>query len=377
MAIRSVRAASAPEHHPIPSGSNTETSPPSPSDRGLRSQRHRAARARLKTRGRLRSIVIAGTAAVMLASTSGCSLVSNAYRQIRKAEYLDDFMLAHRNKVFATKAWLREKHCHKNRPHLSEFKAGFIEGYIDVANGSNGCIPSIAPSQYWGWKYQSPGGQAAIDAWFAGYPLGVKAAEQDGVGFWSRAPVMAPASQTAGTTDPAAMPTEAETVLGPDGKPIPPEIIVPGSTRIIETTTPIDSMHLEPLAPPVAEPAIEGAAIEGETLSIPAIGDDASLQPGTAIPHGANEFSGAIESATLVPRKSAATYSLEDLSSATRSLGDDAVEGIFGSIEMPATQVDAGSQANASHASSGFVIEGDAVAETASTESDPIPFKFE
>ncbi|WP_182865740.1 hypothetical protein [Stieleria mannarensis] len=366
MAIRSVRAASAPEHHPIPSGSHTETPPPSPSDCGPWSQRRRTAR------GRLRSFLLAGTAAVMLASSSGCSLVSNAYRQIRKAEYLDEFMLAHRNKVFATKAWLREKHCHKNRPHLSEFKAGFIEGYIDVASGSNGCIPSIAPSQYWGWKYQSPGGQAAIDAWFAGYPLGVKAAEQDGVGFWSRAPVMAPASQPAGTTDPAATPTAAEAVLGPDGKPIPPEIIVPGSTRIIETTTPVESMHLEPLAPPVAEPAIDG-----EILSVPAIGDDASLQSSPPGSSDADALGAVSEAASLVPRQSAATFTLEDRSSATGSPGDDPVEGIFGSIEMPAEQIDAGSQPSASQAPSGFLIEGAAVPETASAESDPIPFKFE
>jgi hypothetical protein len=55
---------------------------------------------------------------------------------------------------------------------------------MGVAAGGNGCTPAIAPSEYWGWKYQSPAGQAAVNAWFQGYPLGAKAAEQDGVGFW-------------------------------------------------------------------------------------------------------------------------------------------------------------------------------------------------
>ena len=366
MAIRSTRAASAPEHHPIPSGHDSETSPQSTCDRDARPKRRRTARRQL------RSFVIAGTAAFMLAGASGCSLVTNAYRQVRKAEYLDEFMLAHRNKVFATKAWLREKHCHKNRPHLNEFKAGFLEGYADVANGSDGCIPCVAPSQYWGWKYQSPGGQAAIDAWFAGYPLGVKAAEQDGVGYWGRAPMVAhqpPAGDT------AAVPEQAAPVLGPDGKPVPPEIIVPGSTQIIETTTPFESLPAETLAPPALE--FGEPALDADTLRAPAIGDDAALKSNSDWLGPAGEVNSLIDAANLVPRQSATTYTLEDHGRPTGSLGEDAIEGIFGSIEMPLSSSDASSKTNASQTQSEATRQADAIAETASADSDEIPFKFE
>lgn len=366
MAIRSTRAASAPEHHPIPSGRNSETPPQSTCDRGARPKRRRTARRQL------RSFLIAGTAAFMLAGASGCSLVSNAYRQVRKAEYLDEFMLAHRNKVFATKAWLREKHCHKNRPHLAEFKAGFLEGYADVASGSDGCIPCVAPSQYWGWKYQSPGGQAAIDAWFAGYPLGVKAAEQDGVGYWGRAPMVAHHPPAADTDT---MPEKAEPVLGPDGKPIPPEIIVPGSTRIIETTTPFESLPAETLTPPAIE--LGEPELDPDTFRAPGIGDDAALKSNSDRPGTGSEVDSLVDAATLVPRQSSTTYTLEDFGRPTGSLGEDAIEGIFGSIEMPTPSSGAALETNASQAQSGPSHNADAVVETASAASDEIPFKFE
>ncbi|MCS7465461.1 hypothetical protein NZK35_02110 [Stieleria sp. ICT_E10.1] len=366
MAIRSTRAASAPEHHPIPSGHNSETPPQSTCDRGARPKRRRTARRRL------RSFVIAGTAAFMLAGASGCSLVSNAYRQVRKAEYLDEFMLAHRNKVFATKAWLREKHLYRNRPHLNEFKAGFLEGYADVASGSDGCLPCVAPSQYWGWKYQSPGGQAAIDAWFAGYPMGVKAAEQDGVGYWGRAPMVAHQPPAA---DANTMPEEAAPVLGPDGKPVPPEIVVPGSTRIIETTTPIESLPAELLAPPAIE--LGEPDLDTDTFRVPAIGDDAALKSNSDRPGPDGEVDSLVDAATLVPRQSAPTYTLEDVGRPTGSLGEDAIEGIFGSIEMPTPSSDAALETNASQTQSGPSHQADAIVETANADSDEIPFKFE
>ena len=94
-------------------------------------------------------------------------------------------MIGYRNQVLAAKAWHEVKHCYGNRRNLRDFKAGFMQGYIDVANGSNGCVPSVAPASYWGWRYQSADGQNAVNAWFAGYPLGAQRAEEDGVGHWS------------------------------------------------------------------------------------------------------------------------------------------------------------------------------------------------
>lgn len=95
-------------------------------------------------------------------------------------------MISYRNKAMAEKAW----HCRKdqfcNERHNRDFKAGFIEGYIEVASGGNGCTPAVAPNEYWGWRYQSANGHGAVNAWFQGYPQGVRAAEEDGVGNWSQ-----------------------------------------------------------------------------------------------------------------------------------------------------------------------------------------------
>jgi hypothetical protein len=40
--------------------------------------------------------------------------------------------------------------------------------------------------EYWNWCYQSAEGQARVAAWFAGFPHGAQAAEEDGVGMWNQ-----------------------------------------------------------------------------------------------------------------------------------------------------------------------------------------------
>lgn len=139
-----------------------------------------------KQRSRWFAKAIAATCvAAMAISATGCSLTSGACRAVKRHDGLDDFMIGYRNQVLAAKAWHANKHCHANRGHQRDFKAGFMQGYIDVANGSSGCVPSVAPASYWGWRYQSADGQNAVNAWFAGYPLGAQLAEQDGVNNWS------------------------------------------------------------------------------------------------------------------------------------------------------------------------------------------------
>ncbi|WP_345688451.1 hypothetical protein [Novipirellula caenicola] len=129
-----------------------------------------------------RTALFAGLSLVVL-GTGGCSMFSGAARQLRNHDGLNEFMIGHRNKTMAAKAW----HCQKANfcNPSSAFKDGFYAGYMDICNGGSGCTPAIAPSQYWGWMYQSSNGQLAVNDWFAGFPMGVKAAEQDGVGHWS------------------------------------------------------------------------------------------------------------------------------------------------------------------------------------------------
>ncbi len=168
MAIRSNRAKRAPKQN------NTD-------DRGqARSSSSWLGRARITAGKRL---LIVGLLGFFAAGLTGCRLSSQVCRGIN-SDCIDDFMIGYRNRAMAEKAWHCRTPCIPNRQYIKEFKDGFVAGYNDVANGGNGCTPAIAPSSFWGWQYQSASGQAAIDAWFQGYPYGVKAAEQDGVGHW-------------------------------------------------------------------------------------------------------------------------------------------------------------------------------------------------
>ncbi len=136
-------------------------------------------------RSRLRVLIAAGCLGFIV-SSAGCTNIEYGCRKLRRAECIDDFMIGHRNSVLAAKAWYREKHCYQNHGELRHVKAGFIAGYIDVATGGNGCTPNIAPAEYWGWRFQNANGQAAVNAWFSGFPLGARAAEKEGISHWGQ-----------------------------------------------------------------------------------------------------------------------------------------------------------------------------------------------
>ncbi|MCC6510764.1 MAG: hypothetical protein IT423_16790 [Pirellulaceae bacterium] len=69
---------------------------------------------------------------------------------------------------------------------MDDFCAGYRQGFEDVAGGGTGCTPSFPPRDYWGWQHQSAEGQKKVSSWFAGYPHGARAAEEQGVGSWSQ-----------------------------------------------------------------------------------------------------------------------------------------------------------------------------------------------
>jgi hypothetical protein len=127
-----------------------------------------------------------GCLGVAMVSSTGCSMTSGVCQSFQPSECIDDFMVGYRNRTLAEKSWHWNKSRFCDERFKREFKDGFISGYVDVASGGNGCSPAIAPSQYWGWRYQSGNGQEAINAWFRAFPLGVQAAEQDGVGNWQQ-----------------------------------------------------------------------------------------------------------------------------------------------------------------------------------------------
>jgi hypothetical protein len=113
-------------------------------------------------------------------------MVHNASKLCTENESWNEAVIIMRNRAWATKAWHKRKHHFCNQNYLNDFAAGFRQGYEDVANGSNGCTPSIPPKSYWNWEFQSGEGQARTAAWFSGYPHGARAAEEDGVGNFSQ-----------------------------------------------------------------------------------------------------------------------------------------------------------------------------------------------
>ena len=129
-------------------------------------------------------LVAAGCLGFAAISFSGCIATKNICRDFR--ECIDDQMADYTHRALAEKAWIRQRPKYCGMQYIREFKDGFIHGYLDVATGGDGCTPSLAPSKYWGWRYQSPHGQTAVNAFFQGFPIGAKAADEDGVGFWQQ-----------------------------------------------------------------------------------------------------------------------------------------------------------------------------------------------
>ncbi|KAA1259790.1 hypothetical protein LF1_23270 [Rubripirellula obstinata] len=150
----------------------------SSSGKSVAGRRHRARRW-------LSCALSAGALGLFLSGVPGCTTTSGMMGAIGDGHCIDEFMVNYRNRAMAQKAWHCQKHQFCNQ-HSKEFRAGFTDGFMEVAGGGNGCVPAIAPKEYWGWRYQSAQGQGAVNSWFEGYPMGVKAAEQAGVGNWGQ-----------------------------------------------------------------------------------------------------------------------------------------------------------------------------------------------
>jgi hypothetical protein len=125
-------------------------------------------------------------AVIAVSCAGGCSIFQGINDYLTYNDCVNDFVLGYRNTVWARQAWHERKSQHYGEPYFSHFGAGFRAGYADVASGGNGCPPALPPRDYWTWKYQTPEGQGMVAAWFAGYPFGAKAAEEDGAGLYQQ-----------------------------------------------------------------------------------------------------------------------------------------------------------------------------------------------
>lgn len=117
---------------------------------------------------------------------AGCSAVSGVKNNWNYNGGWNQMMMGYRNEAWANKAWHNRKHQFCREKHLHEFCEGFRAGYAATSDGSEGCSPAFPPRQYWSWQYQSAEGQAKVAAWYAGFPHGARAADEDGIGNWNQ-----------------------------------------------------------------------------------------------------------------------------------------------------------------------------------------------
>ena len=114
---------------------------------------------------------------VLLAQSSGCVSTPGGI--------VDNSIGGFRNHVWSNRAYnLRYGSC--NREFADHFKQGFVDGYNAVCKGGDGYVPAIPPEQYLSYQYQSAEGAKCVNTWFKAYPLGVKAAREDGSGAFQK-----------------------------------------------------------------------------------------------------------------------------------------------------------------------------------------------
>ncbi|WP_437191419.1 hypothetical protein [Planctomicrobium sp. SH527] len=129
---------------------------------------------------------------------SGCQIQQGIQHQIQYCEPLDEACQSIHIKMAAHREWKHYVHlCPPDDPHRCYFKDGFIDGFMNVASGGQGCLPAIPPRKYWKSCYETEDGQLKIQAYFQGYPEGVQAAFETGNSRSTRLPTSIHANSSA------------------------------------------------------------------------------------------------------------------------------------------------------------------------------------
>lgn len=199
----------------------------------------------------------------------------------------------------------------------ADYKMGFRQAFVDVAHGSDGELPAVAPPVYWNTHFRNDSGQRRAECWFAGYRAGAAAA----------AVQLAPMKRIAASYDwtvekprgpfaggecaPCGLMGQADNRLlqaagyqsGPGrpspfvqgqpfppapGQPLPPGQFVPGGQPMgppMMAPGPIQTLPAQPQTIPVQPPPVPGQPLP---------------QPGTAMP-GHSSMAPPVSSGALAP----------------------------------------------------------------------------
>ena len=165
---------------------------------------------------------------LLLSFLSGCQATEGIRNQLDYSDACNDLIVGWRNRVWSSQAWHERQELAADQQFPGDFEEGFRAGYAATGQGSDGCPPPVPPRKYWSWKYQTPEGQEKVAAWYAGWPHGARAAEEDGVANWSQIQVSRqieqqyapPYTQTNRSAPNTPAPTASAT--GPSTTPTPP-----------------------------------------------------------------------------------------------------------------------------------------------------------
>ncbi len=123
---------------------------------------------------------------VLTGVLSGCANVQGVFGACDCS--LDRSLHMTRAQLMARRVWSSQHaSCYSQHCDRKAVRRGFIDGFVDVAGGGDGCPPVFPPQPCClAGVLQSPYPQCRDQAWFEGYPMGAAAAEQQGCHLWYR-----------------------------------------------------------------------------------------------------------------------------------------------------------------------------------------------
>lgn len=112
---------------------------------------------------------------VLACAASGCS-TSCCY------ECIDNNVTGCHDHLEAKFAWHQSRRCFSEVEYISDFRDGFIDGYVHVMNGGGLCKPTLPPRKYWSLTTRGADNNCRIVAWYNGWSSGVAQAQRNGMG---------------------------------------------------------------------------------------------------------------------------------------------------------------------------------------------------